>query len=264
MARPGSRSALNAIMPDSISPTQRSTETRTKPAPAASLAAIRIPVGAPKTHPGGTAGRPAPSLAPTPPLPNNDDEPIPHERRFPAAVTGKSVIEAEPPGIPAREPPAAPAAVIDLWEHLAAHRLRPKLSDLDAVTVARQWPNSLLLRVTEDTRRPALEVAHMFVPTAGGPTIPIPIDAMTVDWIVALGQEVVLTRAPIHETDAVPTTQGAIQCGVIALPFGTEACVDHVLCHLYRVDETVIEGEAVTENSLPPRDRTGIKRLFGR
>lgn len=158
----------------------------------------------------------------------------------------------------------APSAVIDLWEHLAADRLRPVISDVDPITIASQWPNSLLLRVTEAGRRPGLEVAHMFTPTAGSPTSAIPIDAMTVDWIISLGREVVITGEPVHETDAVPTGNGPISCGVIALPFGPEIGVDHVLCHLYRVDKRVVEAEVSAEISLPPRDRTGIKRLFGR
>ena len=161
-----------------------------------------------------------------------------------------------------RRTSVAPAAIIDLWEHLAADRLRPNMSDVDPVTIAGQWPNSLLLRVTEGGRRPGLEVAHMFAPPAGGPTSAIPIDAMTVDWIVGLGREVVITGGPVHETDAVPTGGGPISCGVIALPFGPELAVDHVLCHLYRVDDRVVEVDA--ELNLPPRDRTGIKRLFGR
>lgn len=162
------------------------------------------------------------------------------------------------------QPPVAPSAIIDLWEHLAANRLRPHVSDVDPVSIASQWPNSLLLRVTEIGRRPNMEVAHMFAPTAGGPTAAIPIDAMTVDWIVGLSREVVLTGSPVHETDAVPTGDGPISCGVIALPFGPEASVDHVLCHLYRVDERTIEGDVSAGLGLPPRDRTGIKRLFGR
>ncbi|MBO6782087.1 MAG: hypothetical protein JJ899_02265 [Alphaproteobacteria bacterium] len=208
-------------------------------------------------------------------MPINDDEPAARPRRFPSAAPpppgdrDSGAARPVPVSVDAHDGTSdaeqvAPAAVIDLWEHLAANRLRPKLSDMDAVTIARQWPNSLLLRVREDGRRPVLEVAHMFVPTAGGPTSPIPIDAMTVDWIVALGREVVATRAPIHETDAVPTGAGPIDCGVIALPFGPETCVDHVLCHLYRVDENTIEGDVIVEDRLPARDRSGIKRLFGR
>lgn len=169
------------------------------------------------------------------------------------------------PAEPARtKPTVAPSAIIDLWEHLAANRLRPQMSDIDPVAIASQWPNSLLLRVTETGRRPGMEVAHMFAPTAGGPTAAIPIDAMTVDWIIGLGREVVVTGGPVHETDAVPTGDGPIACGVIALPFGPEAAVDHVLCHLYRVDDGIIEGDVSAGLGLPPNDRTGIKRLFGR
>lgn len=198
------------------------------------------------------------------PTPINDD--TPPRAAFGTRSMRDACETAETPGDP--PPPAraavAPSAIIDLWEHLAAQRLRPEISDLDAHLVARQWPNSLLLRVRDNARRPALEVAHMFVPTAGGPTIAIPIDAMTVDWIVALGREVVSTRSPVHETDAVPTNNGAINCGVIVLPFGPQSRVDHVLCHLYRVDEMMLEGTALADTRIATRDRTGIRRLFGR
>lgn len=66
----------------------------------------------------------------------------------------------------------SPSAIIDLWEHLAADRLRPGLSDIDPVTIAGQWPNSLLLRVTQGGRRPGLEVAHMFTPPPAAPHPP--------------------------------------------------------------------------------------------
>lgn len=191
--------------------------------------------------------------------------PVPR-RVFPAA-SARAPIQATPATAPhgiGANSDIAPSAIIDLWEHLAADRLRPDIADFDPITIAGVWPNSLLLRVSERGRRPGLEVAHMFTPPAGGPTSAIPIDAMTVDWIVGLGREVVITGEPVHETDAVPTTSGSTNCGVIALPFGAEAGVDHVLCHLYRVDEGVLEGEITPELSHPPRDRTGIRRLFGR
>jgi hypothetical protein len=75
---------------------------------------------------------------------------------------------------------------------------------------------------------------------------------------------VVVTESPVHETDAVPTGSGPITCGVIVLLFGPRDGVDHVLCQLYRVDETMLEGDAEVELRMPSRDRTGIKRLFGR
>mgnify|MGYP006418170527 FL=1 len=187
-------------------------------------------------------------------------------RGFPAANT-RAPTHASRDSAPrciGQDSDIAPSAIIDLWEHLAADRLRPDISDFDPITIAGHWPNSLLLRVSERGRRPGLEVAHMFAPPAGGLTSAIPIDAMTVDWIVGLGREVVITGGPVHETDAVPTSSGSTSCGVIALPFGAETSVDHVLCHLYRIDEGVLEGETDPELSHPPRDRTGIKRLFGR
>lgn len=244
---------------------------RGQPAPAASLTGIRIirpdpPRAAGTDNPGSRAAEaeitvlePARTRTLIPiDAPVNDDAP----GRSDALPAAAPVIDMDE--TPDCDTPVAPAAIIDLWEHLAENRLRPKISDLDPLMVARRWPNSLLLRVSDTSRRPALEVAHMFAPTAGGPTVAIPIDAMTVDWIVALGREVVSTGSPVHETDAVPTNHGATHCGVIGLPFGSEGGVDHVLCHLYRTDEHMIEGETVQQFRLPPRDRTGIRRLFGR
>lgn len=59
------------------------------------------------------------------------------------------------------------------------------------------------------------------------------------------------------------TGAGPIRCGLIALPFGPETEVDHVLCHLYGIDPHLVEEEAVPEPSRPPRDCTGVRRLFG-
>ena len=195
------------------------------------------------------------------------DNSNPLVRRAFSAASAHAPIQTNPDPIPRgvdEDSDIAPSAIIDLWEHLAADRLRPNTSDFDPITIAVHWPNSLLLRVSERGRRPGLEVAHMFAPPAGGPTSAIPIDAMTVDWIVGLGREVVITGGPVHETDAVPTSNGSTSCGVIALPFGADAGVDYVLCHLYRVDEQVLEGEINPELTHRPRDQTRIKRLFGR
>jgi hypothetical protein len=246
-------------------------ETTVHRAPAASLTGVSIRSAARHSAPTSDFSGDATRAVPTP-LPNRDSVPpiieICAEESKPARSRAFPSVQTRPPktidATAARHPSVAPSAIIDLWEHLAADRLRPKMSDVDPVTIAGQWPNSLLLRVTQGGRRPGLEVAHMFAPPAGGPTSAIPIDAMTVDWIVSLGREVVITGGPVHETDAVPTVAGPISCGVIALPFGPEAGVDHVLCHLYRVDDRVVEGEIDVELSMPPRDRTGIKRLFGR
>jgi hypothetical protein len=247
--------------------------TGNQPAPAAALTGLVITPREPVKLPDATAPAEVlpPSLIPDTLIPTNDDTPAlpverpPSPRAFPSRVRpAPSVpVTAQPVGFQNDER-VAPGAVIDLWEHLAANRLRPMLSDLDALVVARQWPNSLLLRATDDSRGSTLEVAHMFAPTAGGPTVAIPIDAMTVDWIVALGREVVSTGSPVHETDAVPTARGAINCGVIALPFGPRNKVDHVLCHLYRVDDGVLEGDTDDPTRIPTRDRRGIRRLFAR
>lgn len=247
--------------PDPI--TSRATTRHANAKPAASLTgiAIRRPATLQPQHDGAQRHDSAPVIdAQAELVPSN---PAPR-KVFPAA-------HARPPADAdldltriAEAPDIAPSAIIDLWEHVAADRLRPDICDFDPLTIAGQWPNSLLLRVTEVGRRPGLEVAHMFTPPVGGSTTAIPIDAMTVDWIVSLGREVVITGGPVHETDAVPTGDGPISCGVIALPFGAAAGVDHVLCHLYRVDEGVFENGIDGANSLPPRDRTGIRRLFGR
>lgn len=112
----------------------------------------------------------------------DNSNPLP--RRAFSAASAHAPIQTNPDPIPRdvdEDSDIAPSAIIDLWEHLAADRLRPNISDFDPFTIAVHWPNSLLLRVSERGRRPGLEVAHMFAPPAGGPTSAIPIDAMTVD-----------------------------------------------------------------------------------
>ena len=242
-------------------PTSRSPNA---PEPAASLASISVRRARTWPIPRETVAPDTPQEQVSIPRPTNDDTPPSVSAFGTRAKRELTPVQTALPGAGTEAGMVAPAAMIDVWEHLAAHRLRPELKELDTLVIARQWPNSLLLRVKDSARRPALEVAHMFAPAVGGPTVAIPIDAMTVDWIVALGREVVTTESPVHETDAVPTARGAIPCGVIVLPFGPADHVDHVLCHLYRVDDTMLEGEVILETRLPPRDRTGIKRLFGR
>lgn len=239
------------------------------PAPAASLTSVSVRRAAPRASDGHEDVHhlfgASPVIEAQAAVTADHHRPAP-PRVFPAA-NKRAAVQAIPDSAPhgiGEDSAIAPSAIIDLWEHLAADRLRPDINDFDPITIAGQWPNSLLLRVSNRGRRPGLEVAHMFAPPAGGSTSAIPIDAMTVDWIVGLGREVVITGEPIHETDAVPTNSGSTACGVIALPFGAEASVDHVLCHLYRVDGGVLEGEISPELSHPPRDRTGIRRLFGR
>ena len=73
--------------------------------------------------------------------------------REPDVPRGTAAPAAPSPGAPPDHAPdhaagIAPAALIDLWEHLEEHRLRPCRADIDPVAIARQWPNSLMLRVT--------------------------------------------------------------------------------------------------------------------
>lgn len=200
----------------------------------------------------------------------------PEVRPAPSSTPAKTPHPAQPQTVARRPEPvgeagsrpdtmAAPTAIIDYWEQLAGERFRPDIAALVHATIARQWPNSLLLRVVGFGRRPTLEVAHMFAPPATEPDRAIPIDAMSVDWIMELGREAVVSGSPLHETDAMPTGAGTIGCGVIVLPFGGDTAVDHVLCHLYRA-EPRRERARTTPAQVPETNRSPggrIRRLFG-
>ncbi|MEK9661836.1 MAG: hypothetical protein VW644_08905, partial [Alphaproteobacteria bacterium] len=139
----------------------------------------------------------------------------------------------------------------------------------DLTKVAAYWPNSLLLRASGGPRRPTVEVSRIFSADAAHDATPLPVDTMTIDWMMALAREVTHDGVPVHELDNVSAADPDAEYGVIALPFGSESgVVDHVLCHLYRYDGPSAEEEAArvnAERAQPARfGRKVAVSIFGR
>lgn len=170
-----------------------------------------------------------------------------------------------PPGAAA----TPPEGIITLWESLAGETAIPSLIDLDLGKIAAHWPNSLLLRASGGPRRPSVEVARIFSVDAAHDAVPLPVDTMTIDWMMALAREVTHDGVPVHELDNVSAADPDAEYGVIALPFGsTPDAVDHVLCHLYRYDGPTAQDEAAraqVERPAPSRSgRKLVASIFGK
>lgn len=162
-----------------------------------------------------------------------------------------------------------PEDIIALWESLAGETSLPALFDLDMARVAAHWPNSLLLRASGSPRRPVVEVARIFSADAAHDAAPLPIDTMTIDWMMALAREVMHDGVPVHELDNVSADDPGVEYGVIALPFGAApGAVDHVLCHLYRYDGPSPEDAAARDTKArgvgAKAGRRMVASIFGR
>ncbi len=160
-------------------------------------------------------------------------------------------------------------AIIELWESLADEDAIPSLLDLDVAKVAIHWPNSLLLRATGNPRRPEVEVARIFSADPAHTVAPLPIDTMTIDWMMALAREVTHDGVPVHELDNVSDDDPTVEYGVIALPFGSSPdAVDHVLCHFYRYEGAPDAAYPLPEPEERPAGHKPVRRMmasiFGR
>lgn len=221
------------------------------------------------------------------PVPESTDAPVkPRKESFgklqvPAAPAVIERPDAEPEpelradedaeAVATRRPAPAPEGIIALWESLAGESAIPSLIDLDLGRIATHWPNSLLLRASGSPRKPTVEVARIFSADAAHEAAALPIDTMTIDWMMALAREVTHDGVPVHELDSVSANAPDVEYGVIALPFGASPeTVDHVLCHLYRYDGPSAEEEAAAareQRERPASARAGRKMvasIFGR
>ena len=198
--------------------------------------------------------------------------------RIPEDAQNAPAPNAAPADTPPQEPSVSisprgtaqpPEGIIALWESLTGDNLLPTLIDLDMGKVAAGWPNSLLLRASGSPRRPSVEVARVFSADAAHDTAPLPIDTMTIDWMMALAREVTHDGVPVHELDNVSADDPSVEYGVIALPFGdATGAVDHVLCHLYRYDGPAAESAPAREHrerpASPKPGRRPFASIFGR
>ncbi len=128
--------------------------------------------------------------------------------------------------IPAR---AQPATIIDYWRHCCSGAAMPACGDIDRDTVARHWPDSLLVA----NRNGRYQFEERLGTTATAEDAEIA--TMAVEWILTLCEETARRRTPLEKSDLFPTSHGDIRLHAIALPLADDGVtVDHILCHLRR------------------------------
>ena len=163
----------------------------------------------------------------------------------PAAPARMARPQSEPAAAPQPQAPAGPAKpkrpqdIVHYWDQLRQGRKYPARSDLDALEIARSWPNSMLVRHNRDNKSWQLETqfAGGFQGGSNGQHTSKGSGAecasMVTEWILSLGREVAGLGKPLQDTEVFPTSQGEVRYNVIALPLSeNQTEIDHVLYHL--------------------------------
>lgn len=135
-------------------------------------------------------------------------------------------------------PPAKPVDIVRYWTLARRGRRLPALSDLDLDEIARNWPDSLLLRYVPESRHLELEKSLVRLsktdsdqPDARGAQIDYTPDV--IDWVVHQGLVVTKDGNPVRATDEFDVEDGIARYRVVALPLGEDGSdIDHILCHL--------------------------------
>ena len=156
-----------------------------------------------------------------------------------AAEEPETPAEPPPPEpAPKWSPPAKPTDIVRYWTLARRGRRLPALSDLDLGEIARNWPDSLLLRYVSDTGLLELEKSLSRLSSAGsaqpdGPEKKIDYTPDVIDWVVHQGLVVTKDGNPVRATDEFDVEDGIARYRVVALPLGEDGSeIDHVLCHL--------------------------------
>lgn len=122
-----------------------------------------------------------------------------------------------------------PAGIIDYWRQCGDGPLMPACRDVDRDTVARHWPNSLLVANRSGRYQFEERLGTTAIADDGE------IATMAVEWILTLCEETARRRTPLEKSDLFPTSHGDIRLHAVALPLADDGInVDHILCHLRR------------------------------
>jgi len=218
-----------------------------EPAPAAAPApAARAPLNSPgiarysrtgdeaKTHLAMPKSKPA---APKP-------TPVPKAQTPPPAQDARP--ERPAPAAEASVAPTRPEGIVSYWLRLRGSRRFPSQADLDQKRIVADWPNSILMRCRSGSK--VLEPEKVFAGTAGAASPPssakadssqaaMDLSPMMLQWLLSLAGDAARDRRSMQDTEAFPAHDKSIRYGAYALPFSEDQRqIDHVLCHVYRVD----------------------------
>jgi hypothetical protein len=136
--------------------------------------------------------------------------------------------------------PLVPRDILLFWSQQRKGRAFPNVSDMDSDSIRRYWPNSILIRCSENQQRlePILNFAKdgdrpgMAMAGEGPATAPIDISPMMLQWLLDLAKESRESARPIESRDSFPVSNGPSDFKATALPLSADQQkIDHILCH---------------------------------
>ena len=114
------------------------------------------------------------------------------------------------------------------WNHIRGEKRLPCAANLDRALLARDWPNTVLMRCDSNQRLLALQFSEV-----QGLLSSSDFSTMAVEWIRSLCMDAVQGRRPVETAEVFPTGNGSVTFRGVALPLGAdEQAVDHVLFHV--------------------------------
>lgn len=121
-----------------------------------------------------------------------------------------------------------PMDITAYWNHVRGGRRFPSAASLDREQLARDWPNTVLMRCDSERQLLALRFSQVH-----GLLSSNDFSTMAIDWIRSLCMEAVARGCPVEKSEAFPTNNGSVSFCAVALPLsGDEQAVDHVLFHV--------------------------------
>lgn len=114
------------------------------------------------------------------------------------------------------------------WNHIRGERRLPCAANLDRLQLARDWPNTVLMRCDGNRQLLALQFSEI-----QGLLSSSDFSTMAVEWIRSLCMDAVQGRRPVETSESFPTRNGSVTFRAVALPLSAdEITVDHVLFHV--------------------------------
>ncbi len=121
-----------------------------------------------------------------------------------------------------------PMDITAYWNNLRGRRRFPSSAHLDQAHLARNWPNTVLMRCDSDRQLLAMRFSDV-----QGLLSSSDFSTMAVEWIRSLCMEAAQRGRPVETAEAFPTSNGSVTFRAVALPLsGDERAVDHVLFHV--------------------------------
>jgi len=134
--------------------------------------------------------------------------------------------------------PSIGVDIVSWWRGLKSSKTMPSRECLRASDVASVWPNLILFRRGETPGQLLPDTAFATALRAngtgnntglpGGPEI----TAMLSQWMIRVANKSLASAVPVREESGFETAAGHVTYRIDALPFGTGARADYILCQV--------------------------------